>query len=106
MMFRKLTAVLAFVCICTSLTGVVLAQSSGNACIKERIGGNPPCTANDVRIGRMDVQGTPPQCVVGTSIVVPLKATIESGPDRWDIGLWVNQAGHSALSDPLGNNCY
>jgi hypothetical protein len=82
------------------------AQSSGNACIKQKIGGSPPCTANDVRIGKLELVGTPQACVVGSSIPVTLKATIESGPERWDIGLWLNQAGNSALNDPTGNNCY
>ena len=84
-----------------------LAQSSGNACIKEKIGGNPPCTANDVRIGTLllvsndncvgagdpftcctgadtgTCDGGPTSCVVGEDITVTMQATIESGPDRW-----------------------
>src|SRR5262245_32807646 len=48
------------------------AQSSGNACIKQRIGGNPPCTANDVRIGRMEVVGAPSTCVPGSSVLATI----------------------------------
>ena len=94
------------------------AQSGGNLCIKEKIGGNPPCTAYDVRVGKLEVVGTCDggsqngqeciaddasdpcisgggtcvaieECVEGDDIEVMLQATIESGPDRWAIGLWL-----------------
>jgi hypothetical protein len=83
----------------------VAAQSSGNLCIKERIGGNPPCTANDVRIGTLAVVGGAQSCTPGDDITVTLEATIESGPDRWAVGLWINESGGSAQSDPDGT-CY
>jgi hypothetical protein len=84
------------------------AQSSGNACIVEEVGGNPSCTANDVRIGKMELVTGPSSCDPDdpTPFAVTIKATIESGPDRYDIGLWFNTAGNSAHSDPSGDNCY
>jgi len=87
---------------------VAHAQSSNNACIKEEIGGNPPCTANDVRISGMTLIAGPSTCdpTDPTPFTVTLQATLESGPNRWDVGLWVNTAGGSALSDPTGNNCF
>src|SRR5262249_11292248 len=86
-----------------------LAQSSGNACLQQATGlNNPSCTANDVRISHLEVVTGPSSCDPAntTPITVTLKATIESGPDRYDIGIWLNTAGGSARSDPSGNNCY
>ncbi len=40
-----------------------------------------------------------------TPFSVTIEATIESGPERFDIGLWVNESGGSAKSDPTGT-CY
>src|SRR5262245_3312968 len=73
------------------------AQSSGNLCITQKIGGNPPCTANDVRIGTMTLIAGPSNCdpTDPTPFAVTLEATIESGPDRYDIGLWLNTKGGS-----------
>ena len=84
------------------------AQLSGQACIKERVGGNPSCTANDVRIGKFELISGPTTCdpTSNTPITVTLKATIESGPTRYDVGLWINEAGGSAQSDTTGNNCF
>ena len=84
------------------------AQSFNNLCIKEQIGGNPPCTANDVRVGSMQLIAGPSSCdpTNPTPFAVTIEATIESGPDRYDIGLWLNTEGGSALSDPSGANCY
>ena len=87
------------------------AQSglSGQACIKEKTGlNNPSCTANDVRIGSFELLAGPATCdpTDPTPIVVTLRAHIESGPARYDIGLWVNQAGNSAKTDTTGSNCY
>ena len=81
------------------------AQSSGNLCIKEQIGGNPPCTANDVRFVALDMIGGPTSCIIGETVNVEVEATLESGPERYDIGLWINERGGSALSDPDGT-CY
>ncbi len=82
------------------------AQSGGNACLKEATGlNNPSCTANDVRIGRMAlIPGQLTSCDPNSPdpITVTLEATIESGPDRYAIGLWVNETGGSAKSDPTG----
>ncbi len=91
---RELWGLVAMVlALCVMVGGLLVpapavAQSSENACIKEKIGGNPPCTANDVRVGKMEIVGTPQSCTAGSDVTVPIKATIESGPDRWDIGLW------------------
>src|SRR5262249_39944347 len=78
------------------------AQSFNNLCVTEKIGGNPSCTANDVRIGTMHLIAGPSSCdpTDPTPFAVTLEATIESGPDRYDIGLWLNTDGGSALSDP------
>src|SRR5688572_4094301 len=86
-----------------------LAQSDGNACIKEATGlNNPSCTANDVRIGSFRVIAGPTTCDPDSNdtIQVTVEATIESGPARYDIGIWINEAGGSARSDTTGDNCY
>jgi hypothetical protein len=81
------------------------AQSSGNPCIKEELGGYPPCTANDVRFATLDLISGPTNCVLGEPINVEVEVRLDSGPERYDIGLWINEAGGSALSDPDGT-CY
>ena len=81
------------------------AQSSGNPCIKEEIGGNPPCTADDVRFATLDLISGPTACVLGETIHVEVEVRLDSGPERYDIGLWINEDGGSALSDPDGT-CY
>jgi hypothetical protein len=83
------------------------AQFSDQACIKEATGlNNPSCTANDVRIGSFTLISGPANCTAGDTITVTLQANIESGPARYDIGLWINQEGGSARSDTTGDNCY
>ena len=84
-----------------------LAQSSGNYCVTEQVGGMPPCTANDVRVGTMTLISGPATCdpTDTTPFTVTLEALIESGPDRFDVGLWVNESGGSAHTDP-GGTCY
>jgi hypothetical protein len=82
-----------------------VAGSSGQLCIKEKVGGNPPCTANDVRVGSMTLISGEPTCEPGQDYTGTFEALIESGPDRYDIGLWVNESGGEALSDPDGT-CY
>src|SRR5262249_59352710 len=63
---------------------------------------------NAGRLGPRQLLGGPPSWHPAdpTPFMVTLKATIESGPDRYDIGLWLNTKGGSALSDPSGANCY
>ena len=75
---------------------------TGADCIKERIGGNPPCSANDVRITAISLVSGPANCVVGADYTATLEIEVESGPERFDIGLWFNEDGDSALSDPDG----
>jgi hypothetical protein len=86
------------------------AQTSDTACIKEATGlNNPSCTANDVRIGSYTLVSpglTSCDPTSDTPITVTIEATIESGPARYDIGIWINQDGNSAKSDPTGNNCF
>src|SRR5262249_23967924 len=85
-----------------------LAQSFGNACLQKATGlNNPSCTANDVRISHMEVVTGPSTCDPSntTPFAVTLKATIESGPDRYDIGIWLNTAGGSAR-EAQGKNLY
>src|SRR5262245_50203522 len=85
--------------------GSAWAGSPGQLCIKEKIGGNPPCSANDVRISSLVASGGSLTCTPGDLLNLTLTATIESGPARYDIGIWVNETGGSALSDP-GGTCY
>jgi hypothetical protein len=87
------------------ITTQATAQSSGNLCIKEKLGGDPPCTANDVRFAALDVLSGPTGCMLGETINVTVLVTLESGPERFDIGIWINESGGSALSDPDGT-CY
>src|SRR5262245_15845047 len=82
----------------------VMAQFPNLACLQEEPGlDNPACTANDVRLVKLEGVG-PTGCVADTDTPVSLRATIESVPGRYDIGLWLNQRG-SAKSDPTGNHC-
>ncbi len=101
------------VCICSLLvmgligfslvTTDAVAQLSGQACLKEYTGiNNPACTANDVRISVLTVIGGPPTCMPGETLNLTVEATIESGPQRFDIGLWLNESGGSAQTDPDG----
>lgn len=87
------------------VTTQATAQSSGNPCIKEEVGGDPPCTANDVRFAALDLLSGPAGCKLGDTINVTVLATLESGPERFDVGIWINENGGSALSDPDGT-CY
>ncbi|MDH3629027.1 MAG: hypothetical protein OES25_15385, partial [Acidobacteriota bacterium] len=113
-----------------------VAGVSGSDCIEEAMGvGQITCTANDVRIGTLEVVGaavtcdpTPISCEGGLNageacssdgdcpdpfagaclpeqVTVDLKATLISGPERYDIGLWLNETGGSARTDPTGS-CY
>ncbi len=87
-----------------------VAQTSDTACVKEATGlNNPSCTANDVRIGSYRLVSPGLTSCDPTSndpITVTIEATIESGPARYDVGIWINQDGGSAKSDPTGNNCF
>src|SRR5262245_43449572 len=78
---------------------------SGQQCIKTLLGGNPQCTAGDVRVTSMSVVGTPQSCEPGTNTTVTLEATVISAIARYDIGLWINQKGTSALTD-ASSDCY
>src|SRR6185369_3550015 len=95
---------LASIAIAIATAAPAFAQSNNNACIVQEVGGNPPCTANDVRIGHMQLVTGPSMCDPNdpTPFPVTIEATIESGPDRYDIGLWFNTKGNSAKSDPSG----
>ena len=76
------------------------------ACIRDAAGFNQGniCTANDVRIGRYDLVGAPASCREGDVLTVTLRAQVESGPERYDIGLWVDELGGNAQDH--GNLCY
>src|SRR5262249_255245 len=93
------------------LSSLVIASGAfgqivGGACIKDATGlNNPACTANDVRISGLSVISGPTTCTPGETLNLTLQATIESGPARYDIGIWLNETGGSALSDPTGT-CY
>jgi hypothetical protein len=105
---HRIRYALASIAIAVATAAPAFAQSNNNACIVQQVGGNPPCTANDVRIGHMELVAGPSMCDPNdpTPFPVTIKATIESGPDRYDIGLWFNTKGNSAKDDPSGNNCY
>ena len=84
------------------------------ACIRDATGftqGNI-CTANDVRISSATVIAGPTSCTAGQTVTVRLRAKVESGPDRYDVGIWVDQLGGDAQSfggaPPLlpVNRCY
>jgi len=105
---RRIRYGLASIAIAIATAAPAFAQSSNNACVVQEVGGNPPCTANDVRIGHMELVAGPSMCDPNdpTPFAVTIEATIESGPDRYDVGLWFNTAGNSAKDDPSGFNCY
>ncbi|MGH7428777.1 MAG: hypothetical protein ACREJ4_10570, partial [Candidatus Methylomirabilaceae bacterium] len=67
---------------------------------------NPACSANDVRVGRLELVSGPPSCTSGETILVTLKAIIESGPERFDIGLWINALAGDARDDQTANACF
>ena len=70
------------------------------ACIRDATGftqGNI-CTANDVRISSATVIAGPTSCTAGQTVTIRLRAKVESGPDRYDVGLWVDQLGGDAIS--------
>lgn len=76
------------------------------ACIRDASGFNQGniCIANDVRIGKYDLVGPPTSCQEGEVLTVTLRARVESGPERYDIGLWVDELGGNAQDN--GNLCY
>ena len=77
--------------------------ASGADCMVQDPGtGTLTCTANDVRIAQLEIVGDPVTCDPNSTepVEVTLKATILSGPERYDIGLWVNETGGSAYDDP------
>jgi len=81
----------------------VHAGSGGAQCLKQKTGlNNPSCTAADVRLSELRVISGPPSCTLGENINVTMEATIESGPDRYDVGLWINEVGGLAKDDPDG----
>ena len=74
--------------------------SSGALCIRDAADFDQGqiCTANDVRIGSYELLAGPSSCTEGERITVSLRAAIESGPERYDVGLWVDEGGGNALS--------
>jgi hypothetical protein len=66
---------------------------------------NPSCTANDLIIPHITVVDNLISCSDGSLIVVDVEITVESAVERYDVGLWINQAGLSARSD-IGLNCF
>ncbi|MFC1678252.1 putative metal-binding motif-containing protein [Patescibacteria group bacterium] len=101
-LLAKILGLAMFLLLSSFVTTQAAAQSSGNLCIKEQLGGNPPCTANDVRFSTLDLLNGPSACVLDETVSVELEVKLESGPERYDIGLWINESGGSALSDPDG----
>jgi hypothetical protein len=82
--------------------------TSDNSCLQQDTGlSNPSCTANDVRIGLLQVpEGTTCDTASLTPTPLTLTATILSGPTRYNLGIWLNTEGGSAKSDTTGANCY
>lgn len=93
-------ALLSMLC-CSATEAGASDELTGASCI-EAASGNATCTANDVRISGLEVFGSSGTCVPGDFIDLTLIATIESGPDRYDIGIWLNETGGSALDDLTG----
>ncbi len=81
-----------------------LAGTSGTSCLRDATGFTQGtiCSSNDVRIGALEV--TPSTCELGSTLTVNMTARVESGPDRYDIGLWVDQNGGNAQDN--GTTCY
>ena len=69
------------------------------------------CTANDVKVSEYEaisIDGSPdiPPCVEGETGVYYLKAKlVANAGERYDIGLFINENGGDAKTDP-GENCY
>ena len=80
--------------------------SAGNECIRDAADFNQGniCTANDVRFGAFEVEGDDIFCSPGEQVEVTIRATIQSGPERYDIGLYVDETGGNAQD--RGNTCY
>ncbi len=67
--------------------------------------GAPACSTNDVLISQFVLVGPPQTCQADSWREVELEIRIESGVDRYDIGLWINQLGGSARTDE-SFNCF
>jgi hypothetical protein len=113
-----LAAVAAFAILLLLATGAQTASADtgtpNTACIRDATGFDQGtiCTANDVRISTATVIGGATSCTAGETVSIRVRAKIESGPDRYDIGIWVDQLGGDAMSfggaPPLlpVNRCY
>lgn len=78
----------------------------GNYCVQDFQPG-AVCTANDVRIERLNVVSILEDCESGTpgeaEVVMEVLVSADGSPDRYDIGIYLAQDGGSALS---GDMCY
>lgn len=80
--------------------------TSGSTCIRDAADFDQGkiCTANDVRIGQFTLPGGNLTCIAGTDITLLLRAQVESSPERYDIGFYVDEIGGDAQA--RGSICY
>src|SRR2546426_3639531 len=92
---RMLAVVLAAFGLLLSFTPA-LAQ---NNCIDDVTGRVNNCTANDIRVGFGIVTDNPvPICTPNAQIMIHVRWRLTSGPDRYDVGLFVAKDGGTARS--------
>jgi hypothetical protein len=79
------------------------AGLAGQQCLQAATG-LTNCTANDVPTALVQLAQDPTVCTLGEDVTVTLKAIIGSGGgNRFDVGLWLNEDGVSAVT---GTSCY
>ena len=67
-------------------------------CIADRVSDpdlDPGCTAGDVGITKMEINPTTPltYCIGGETLILDLKATLDFGPNKYDIGIFIANDG-------------
>lgn len=88
------------------ISSLPAAGLSAQQCLAAASGlNNPLCVAGDVRIATISLLGAPQLCAAGTQKQVEVEISLLSATDRWDIGIWISQAGGSANSG-AGNSCF
>lgn len=98
--------VLAFVVASLASISALEAGVAGQLCLRAATGfTTATCIASDVRPATLRLVGTPRPCTSGTPVTVDLEARVVSSIERYDVGLWIHQAGGSALTG-TGANCY
>ena len=95
---------------CTGSPNVTCVTAlQDQSCAGTRFGGNLGCTANDVSAQLAFTQpaaNTLSSCISGTDVTVDLVATLGSGmPNRYDVGIFIGQAGNSPSLNNAANLC-